>query len=394
MDVTPRDVFPPLECLLLADDLTGACDAAVHFAVRGHPTAAAVSLDSARRDARVWSVNTESRDLGPAAIEWLMEQARASLPVGPATLIFKKIDSTLRGNAGMETAAALKAFGCDLAVFTPALPALGRTVEGGCLCVAAGVAASATFAPIELAGWLRAQGVERSTHVRSGGIEEAMARGARVVSCDASSDGDLDRMVAEALALGRRILWAGSAGLAAALARALPGGHAASPAAPRTRGPVLFGVGSNHPATLAQRHALAGARRLTRTSCARASAVGIARALKRGRHVWLDIPRGQVGEETLRGLLAGLPAAALALSGGDTASLVCRALGVERIDLQDEIVPGIPRGALGGGDLDGMAVATKSGGFGAPDAFTRVADFFACTSGEPHPGSTGSTGSL
>jgi uncharacterized protein YgbK (DUF1537 family) len=379
MDVTRRDVFAPLECLLLADDLTGACDAAVHFAVRGHPTAAAVSLDCARRDARVWSVNTESRDLGPAAIERLMEQARANLPVGPATLIFKKIDSTLRGNAGMETAAALKAFGCDLAVFTPALPALGRTVEGGSL----SVAASATFAPIELAGWLRAQGVERSTHVCAGGIEEAIARGARVVSCDASSDGDLDRMVAEALALGRRILWAGSAGLAAALARALPGGRAASQAAPRTRGPVLFAVGSNHPATLAQRHALEGDGRLIRMSCAEASAEAIAKALTRGRHIWLDIPRGEVGEGPIRGLLAGLPAAALALSGGDTASLVCRALGVERIDLQDEIVPGIPRGTLGGGELDGMAVATKSGGFGAPDALTRVADFFAGTSREP-----------
>jgi uncharacterized protein YgbK (DUF1537 family) len=375
MGVTPLapSVSPALECLLLADDLTGACDAAVHFAMRGHRTAAAVSLDCAVREARVWAVNTESRDLGPAAIERLMAKASATLPIGPATVIFKKIDSTLRGNAGMETMSALKAFACDLAVFTPALPAQGRTVEGGNLRVF-----SAEFAPIELAGWLRAQGMENCAHVRAGAMAGAVDGGARVLSFDAASDGDLDRMVVEALALGRRILWAGSAGLAAALARALPSGRAPIQAAARVHGPVLFAIGSNHAATVAQQRALAAARPVARMTCAQASAESIALALGGGSHVWLHIPRGQVSRRTVRELLAGLPAAALALSGGDTASLVCRALGVERIDLQHEIVSGIPRGALDGGELDGMAVATKSGGFGAPDALIKVADFFAC----------------
>ena len=43
------------------------------------------------------------------------------------------------------------------------------------------------------------------------------------------------------------------------------------------------------------------------------------------------------------------------LSGGDTASLVCRALGVRRIQLEDEIAPGIPWGNLSGGAFDGRA---------------------------------------
>ena len=33
-----------LECLLIADDLTGACDAAVHFALRGYRTAASIGM--------------------------------------------------------------------------------------------------------------------------------------------------------------------------------------------------------------------------------------------------------------------------------------------------------------------------------------------------------------
>ena len=69
---------------------------------------------------------------------------------------------------------------------------------------------------------------------------------------------------------------------------------------------------------------------------------------------------------------------ALVLSGGDTASLVCRALGVRGIQLADEIVPGVPWGYLSGGVFDRALVATKSGGFGAPHALIQVADFFTC----------------
>ncbi|SPE42145.1 conserved hypothetical protein [Candidatus Sulfopaludibacter sp. SbA3] len=69
-------------------------------------------------------------------------------------------------------------------------------------------------------------------------------------------------------------------------------------------------------------------------------------------------------------------AGALVLSGGDTAAAVCRLIGARRIDLCDEILPGIPWGILRCGRFDGVPVVTKSGGFGAPDALIRVAEFF------------------
>jgi uncharacterized protein YgbK (DUF1537 family) len=315
--------------LLLADDLTGACDAAVHFAMRGLRAAAAVSLEHACGEMAVWAVNTESRDCGRDEIGRLMAQASSALPVGPETIVFKKIDSTLRGNAGIEAAAAMQAFGCDLAVFTPALPALGRTVENGIL----RVAGRPEFQPVDVAAWLREQGVA----------------GALVCAQDAACDADLDRIAAEGLASGKRILWAGSAGLAAALARTMGPAHSTG-ARPR-RGPALFAIGSNHPVTLEQLESLS----------------------RYGGHVVLRIPRGEFGEN-MRRTLAAVPA--LVLSGGDTASAVCRALGAERIDLEDEIIPGVPWGVLRGGSADGRPVATKSGGFGAPDALIRIADFF------------------
>ena len=69
-------------------------------------------------------------------------------------------------------------------------------------------------------------------------------------------------------------------------------------------------------------------------------------------------------------------AGGLLLSGGDTASLVCRALAVDSIRLVDEVTTGIPFGVLRGGLADGRTVATKSGAFGNMDALVRVADFF------------------
>jgi uncharacterized protein YgbK (DUF1537 family) len=322
----------PIRVLLLADDLTGACDAAVHFAMRGLPAAAAISLDAARPDVPVCAINLESRDLDPAQIASLMARARAAARISPDTVIFKKIDSTLRGRPGIETMEAMRAFAFDCAVFTPALPVLGRIVEGGIL----GVCDHPAFAPLDIAASLRSEGVNLSVP-------------------DAVCDADLDRIVAEALASGRRTLWAGSAGLAAALARALADGTRTTAPAHKP-GPAIFAIGSTHPSTLAQIETLRASRR---------------------EHVLIPIPRGALAPQTVR-VLADPPATALVLSGGDTASSVCRALGATWIELASEIIPGVPHGILHGGLAEGMRVATKSGGFGAPDALIQVADFFQC----------------
>ncbi len=342
-----------LECLLIADDLTGACDAAVHFARRGYRTQ--VHLDSDSEETSVLAISTESRHLSAAELRRVMDDLAQRLPVARARILFKKIDSTLRGNVGAEIAAALTAFGCETAVITPAFPAMGRTVEGGYLRVEGAE-------PIDLAARL---GLEACAHVQPSTVHAAIEDGARFISVDATCDRDLDAIAAEALASGRRILWAGSAGLASALARTLPWGGPPGPGcplgtAPRPASSVLFCIGSDHPVTVEQQ------RRLL--------------ALGRGEHVVLNLSVRQTSVERVRELVgnAAGAATALVLSGGDTASLVCRALGVHRIELEDEIVPGIPWGRLSGGAFDQSRVATKSGGFGAPHALIQVADFFTC----------------
>ncbi len=333
------------ECLLIADDLTGACDAAAPFALRGCRTRVFLNGTGA---AEVQAYSTGTRDAPPAEIRERIVALAACLSLRGARGIFKKIDSTLRGSGDVEIAAALEAFGCDAAVVTPAFPAMGRIVEDGLL----RVVHDPDFRPVSVAEWLRAP----CASVRPGAIAAAIASGARLVSVDAACDQDLDRIAAEILALDRPILWAGSAGLASALARTFPGRTAPSEAA-FTPGPVLFAIGSDHPATVAQQNALLTARPSQPV---------------------VRLPRGQVKPERVRQLVAAVRPAALFLSGGDTAAFVCRALGVDAIDLHGEILTGIPRGTLCGGDLDGLPVVTKSGGFGDARALIEVADYFAC----------------
>ena len=367
--------MPPttnLECLLIADDLTGACDAAVHFARRGYRTQ--VRLDFHGEETSVLAISSESRDLSGAELRQVIHELAQRLPVDRARILFKKIDSTLRGNVGAEIAAALAAFGCEAAVITPAFPAMGRTVAEGYL--RAGGAE-----PIDLAARLRSQGLEGCTHVHPAAVSAAIEGGAQFISVDAACDRDLDAIALAGLESKRRILWAGSAGLASALARTLPWGGPPGPRpAPRPASSVLFCIGSDHPVTVEQQRHLLAHRAALSLSAATATPQSIVSALGRGEHVVLNLPVRQTSVNRVRELIgnAAGAATALVLSGGDTASLVCRALGVRRIELEDEIVAGIPWGYLSGGAFDGRRVATKSGGFGAPHALIQVADFFIC----------------
>jgi uncharacterized protein YgbK (DUF1537 family) len=213
-------------------------------------------------------------------------------------------------------------------------------------------------------------------HVPHSEVRSAILHGERYISVDAVCNEDLDRIAAEILPLDGPILWAGSAGLAAALAR-LKGGSVADISRPRPCGPVLFCIGSDHAVTLAQENALMARGRTVRMQLD-GEGESIAGALARSEHVLLRIPRNGVAPEAIRKRLAGAAPAALMLSGGDTASALCRAIGAQSIRLCDELVPGIPLGILRGGPFDGGLVVTKPGGFGKSDALIHIADYFSC----------------
>jgi uncharacterized protein YgbK (DUF1537 family) len=404
--------------LVIADDVTGACDAGVHFAARGmhtrfcfsgnpahnghalrggsatgeeattgaaspsvqqgfsskisnalEPRSAVSAVHGECANADVIAVSTESRSADkPEIVSGMQNLARAFSP--RPQVIFKKIDSVLRGRPGVEIAAALAAFDCELALITPAFPALGRRVKEGVLQVDGSL-------PMNVAATLRDDGLDGCFH---GSPREAMLEGWRYVSVDAQTDGDLRQVVETALALRKRLLWAGSGGLAAALSAALCGNECKVQPPARVAAPVIFCIGSTHPATLVQQEQLLRSRPAV-VICADTSAhQDVATALAGGKHAIVRIVRGVTPAERIRALFQGTRPAAILCCGGDTGSLVCAAIGAAGIELRGEIVAGVPWGVLSGGMMEGAHAVTKSGGFGDPDTLIRTADWFTCPS--------------
>jgi uncharacterized protein YgbK (DUF1537 family) len=383
------------KCLVIADDLTGACDAGVQFARHGlscdvqcEPVFAALC------ESDVVAFNTDSR-CGSIAKSQRRLRHIANACDGPKTpMVFKKIDSTLRGNVGGEITVALSCFDCECAIVAPAFPAMRRVVRNGVLewsdlLGSRRLKITALLAEQDIAlaqmALLKTDSYQHRTFREN--VSAQIANGAKVIVADSELQDDLRFLVAAGSKIRRRILWVGSAGLGNALAE-----HIGTESATRTRPPVrdasvLFCIGSTHPVTTLQKIRLLRSTAAVEVLVGPESIKSVRAAIRERRHVIALTGRVEVAETLLREFacgLEGLPLAGVFLTGGDTGTLVCKVFGVRAIRLYDEIAAGIPWGRLQGGPLHNLPVATKSGGFGEEDALLRVAKVLAPTTGHCH----------
>ncbi|ECI8069688.1 4-hydroxythreonine-4-phosphate dehydrogenase PdxA [Salmonella enterica subsp. enterica] len=125
-----------MKMIVIADDFTGSNDTGVQLAKKGARTEVMLSASQKpSRRADVLVINTESRAM-PAdqAASAVYAALSPWCETSPAPLVYKKIDSTFRGNIGAEVTAAMRASQRKLAVIAAAIPAAGRTtLEGKCL---------------------------------------------------------------------------------------------------------------------------------------------------------------------------------------------------------------------------------------------------------------------
>jgi len=99
-----------VECILIADDLTGACDTGVQFVRRGLSCRVELNLAKHRAPAMtdVLAFNTNSRNDDVVQSRRKIEELAIGCSELKARVIFKKVDSTLRGNVKEEIATALQ----------------------------------------------------------------------------------------------------------------------------------------------------------------------------------------------------------------------------------------------------------------------------------------------
>ena len=401
---------------IIADDLTGASDTGVQFARRGLATRVLFDLDEAAvtADVEVVVVDSDSRGLSPdaayARVRTIADRLRTLRP----DRVYKKIDSTLRGNLGAEIDAVMDAFGYTHAVVAPAFPALGRTTRDGLHHVGGrpvhetevGRDPKTPVRESHVGRLLQTQSrrtaevvslesVERGTRAIRDQVEAHAQRGTSLLVCDADSDGAL-RAIAASCADRRDTLWVGSAGLADHLAEALAPRRIETAVADlqAPHGPVLLVAGSVSRITRQQLEAVrACPSTVTVELNATALADGHDELERRGQQLGAALARGHdcalvVADQPPRVELAarivdalGTLAAdcarshhlrGLILTGGDTARAVCRHLGVAGIQLLAEIEPGVPLGRLVGQTSSRLLAVTKAGAFGSEETLVHA----------------------
>lgn len=123
---------------VIADDLTGANATGVRLLKNGF-TSATVVFDGevpTKGDFTALGIDTDSRYCAATEAETRVLKAYEQLCTWGASVITKRIDSTVRGNLGVETDALLTAVGKNsVAIVVASFPDSGRVVSGGYLLV-------------------------------------------------------------------------------------------------------------------------------------------------------------------------------------------------------------------------------------------------------------------
>jgi uncharacterized protein YgbK (DUF1537 family) len=347
---------------IVADDLTGALDAAAEFVPLVGPIAVAWTREAIAPADPGIAYDTASREVATGTAVREASRAAEAVALADAEIAFLKVDSLLRGHAGHELAAIFASGGFDAVVIAPAFPFQNRRTIGG-------------QQEILAKGVWRGTGEDIVGTLENLGLAVHQAAPGTPVSggislYDASTDADLAAIVAAGRSFGGRVLWCGSGGLATALAA---GAEPLPP--PPIEGPLLGLFGTDHPVTLGQIDAT-GENSLRLGLDRKAALADIAARLAAGRSV-IALPilpvlsRAEAREviaDYLGELVEGLVAPrSFVCGGGETLRGVCGYLGVEGLEVIGRLMPGVPVSRMRGGRWHGTLTISKSGAFGKRD---------------------------
>jgi uncharacterized protein YgbK (DUF1537 family) len=408
----------------IADDYTGASDLANSWRRAGLRTVQAIGIPheppAGDYDALVISLKIRSVP-AEQAVAAALDAYRYLAALGTRHVIYKicsTFDSTAQGNIGPVTDALLAAANAPWAIINSASPENGRTIYQGHLFVGTALLSDSPLRhhPLNpmtdssLLGLFAQQGsaqvglLPHGELVKPDGgvaaLETLVQRGARAIVADAISPECLP--IVGRLALGSPVS-VGAAGLGLGLAQALLDGrpgHANRDDALRSDGNGLVLVGSCSSQTLKQLDHARGVMPvlqidvealMTGAFDPEAFAAQVRTLLQESSVVVAisDEPRRvaelqqRYGQQRLsiaaedciatiaeRFVTSGLHK--LVVAGGETSGAVIDRLGLQLLEVGDEIDPGVPALMARRADGSSLHLALKSGNFGSDDFFAKA----------------------
>ncbi len=414
--------------IILADDFTGANDTGVQFSKRGLRTMVITNKDHINKslgNCDVLVVDTESRfdDRKTAykktyEIGKIVQQERIKH-------LYKKVDSTFRGNIGAEVAGIMDSMEIRHALIVPALPEFGRITKDGNILVNGVLLAKTETAddpktPVPESSIPRiishqtGKGIEviDRAHVLSGRqnliqkVQQHMDNGIPMIVIDAETKEDLDVIASAIPAFNEEVLPVGSSGLAGHLPKYLDlkrkkksniviAGSVSEVTLRQTDYAKknlnitlievdigkIFTKGRdrerNRIVDLVKKSSLKGKNILIRSA---STNTRVADSYKEGQKHGLS--RVQVSEsissflgEVARQTIQEIDINGVLFTGGETAIKAAKLLHVSGTIIQDEVLPGIPCGYFVEERYKQISIVSKAGGFGEEDAIVKVLDF-------------------
>ena len=262
---------------IIADDLTGASDTGIQFRKYGLKTKVIVDVNQLEQfldGDEVLAINSNTRPLHGEKAYKIVYDICCLLKQSGFTRIYKKVDSTFRGNPGIELEAVMDALGANLAVLVPSFPENGRYMLDGYLKIAQVLTNGNGKEDMILINdgdqqlchvptLIKEQMIRKVANitintVRQGipailsEIEKLYAKGYQVMTIDAVTKGDLKNIALACRMLPEETVMAGAAGFASFLAKVMDLPSDTLRESPSKEGIILIVAGTCNPTTRKQ----------------------------------------------------------------------------------------------------------------------------------------------
>jgi D-threonate/D-erythronate kinase len=414
--------------VIISDDFTGSNDTGVQFSKKNLKSIVITNtdyIDRSIKDCDVLIIDMESRfDDKDTAYNKMYTVSKTVKEKG-IKFVYKKLDSTMRGNIGAEISGIMDALQINLAIVAPALPSNGRITKNGNVYVR-GILLAETEVTVDPRTPVKesfipkiiSQQTDKKTgviyyddvlHGRQNLIQKVnqyISNGIQIIVIDAQEKEDLDLIASIKTDINEKFLFVGTSGLAEYLPqhfdikkRARSSIIIAGSVSEVTRKQISYAKEKLDLAVIdvdieklftkkqnQEKNRIIG---MVKESSGRGEDVIIRSAstktivndsVNTGRKYGLT--GGKVSEivasflgELAKSILEEIKINGIMFTGGETAIKAAQCLKISGTVIQDEILPGVPFGYFIEEQYRNIIIVSKAGAFGNEDTIVQVLSF-------------------